>query len=64
MTTATLETRMKNPLLMFPGAFEGIQAIQEATSAGGVPDVTRYMVHLRASQINGCAGMHSREMRK
>jgi AhpD family alkylhydroperoxidase len=66
MRTVTVEPRMKNPLLMFPDAFKGIQTIHDATSASDLPDVTRYMVHLRASQINGCsfcAEMHSREMR-
>ena len=29
MTTATVETRMNNPLLMFPDALKGIQAIQD-----------------------------------
>lgn len=43
MTTATVETRMNKSLLMFPDAFKGIQAIQEATSAGGLPEVTRCM---------------------
>ena len=66
MTTATFQARMQNPLLMFPDAFKAIQAMHEATRAGGLPEVTLYMVHLRASQINGCsfcAEMHSREMR-
>ncbi len=67
MTTATIEPRMTNPLMMFPDAFKAMQALQKTTRAGGVPDVTLYMVHLRASQINGCsfcAEMHSREMRQ
>ncbi len=67
MTTATVQARMNNPLMMFPNAFKAIQAMHEATSAGGLPDVTVYMVHLRASQINGCSfccEMHSREMRE
>lgn len=67
MTTATVEARMNNPLMMFPDAFKAIQGLHEATNAGGLPDVTVYMVHLRASQINGCsfcAEMHSREMRE
>ncbi len=67
MTTATVQARMKSPLLMFPDAFRAIQAVHQATKAGGLPDVTLYMVHLRASQINGCsfcAEMHSREMRE
>jgi AhpD family alkylhydroperoxidase len=67
MTTATIEARMKSPLLMFPDAFKAMQAVSAATRAAELPDVTRYMVHLRASQINGCsfcAEMHSREMRE
>jgi AhpD family alkylhydroperoxidase len=67
MPTAAVESRMHNPLLMFPDAFKGIQAIHEAARAGGLPDTTCHMVHLRASQINGCsfcAEMHSREMRE
>jgi AhpD family alkylhydroperoxidase len=66
MPTASIETRMTNPLLMFPDAFKAIQAVHEATSAADLPDATRYIVRLRASQINGCsfcAEMHSREMR-
>ena len=34
---------------------------------GGVPHVTRKLVHLRASQINGCSvcvDMHARELKK
>jgi AhpD family alkylhydroperoxidase len=66
MPTASIETRMKNPLHMFPDASKAIQAMHEATSAADLPEVTRYMVRLRASQINGCSfcvELHSREMR-
>ena len=67
MSTALVEARMNNPLMIFPDAMKGIQAMHKATSRTDVPAVTRYMVHLRASQINGCsfcAEMHSREMRE
>lgn len=67
MTTSTLEARMNNPLRMFPDAFKAIQRLHKATAAGGLPDVTLQMVHLRASQINGCSfccEMHAREMRE
>jgi AhpD family alkylhydroperoxidase len=66
MPIASIETRMSNPLLVFPGALEAIQAMHEATSAADLPDATRYMVRLRASQINGCSfcvELHSRELR-
>ena len=48
-------------------ALKGIQSVHKATSRSDVPAATRYMVHLRASQINGCsfcAEMHSRELRE
>lgn len=67
MATATVEARMTNPLMTFPEALRGIQSVSKATSEAALPQVTRYMVELRASQINGCsfcADMHSREMRE
>jgi AhpD family alkylhydroperoxidase len=67
MTTATVEARMNNPPLMFPDAYKAVQAMHKATRWGGVPEVTLYLVHLRASQLNGCSvccEMHSRELRE
>jgi AhpD family alkylhydroperoxidase len=67
MTTATAEARMNNPPLMFPDAFKAMQAMHKATRWGEVPEVTLYLVHLRASQLNGCSvccEMHSRELRE
>ncbi|MGH7248427.1 MAG: carboxymuconolactone decarboxylase family protein [Pseudomonadota bacterium] len=34
---------------------EAIKALQPATVKGGVPSTTLGLVHLRASQINGCS---------
>ena len=48
-----MEPRMTNPALLVPGAMESLQALATA-SAKGVPLRTRELVHLRASQINGC----------
>jgi AhpD family alkylhydroperoxidase len=53
--TQTLQSRMKNPALLIPGAAEAIQALTKATYKGGVPPKTLELVHLRASQINGCS---------
>ena len=44
-----MQARMKNPALILPGA------MQAATEQGGVPAATLGLVHLRASQINGCS---------
>jgi AhpD family alkylhydroperoxidase len=46
---------MKNPALILPDALQALQALQAATEEGGVPAATLSLVHLRASQINGCS---------
>lgn len=38
-----------------PGAWQAIRALHAATGKGGVPAATLDLVHLRASQINGCS---------
>ena len=47
-----MQARMKNPAMILPGAWQGIQALLAATDKGGVPETTLGLVHLRASQIN------------
>jgi AhpD family alkylhydroperoxidase len=62
-----MEARMNNPAMVVPGAFEALQALSQAAHAGGVPETTIHLVHLRASQINGCSvcvHMHARDLRK
>jgi AhpD family alkylhydroperoxidase len=46
---------MTNPAMILPDAMKAIQALMKATSKGGVPQSTMDLVHLRASQINGCS---------
>jgi len=46
---------MKNPAMIIPDAMKAIQALNAATQQGGVPAATLGLVHLRASQINGCS---------
>ena len=55
MSTATMQPRMKNPAMVLPDTMEAIQGLYKATSKGGVPQQTLELVHLRASQINGCS---------
>ena len=50
-----MQARMKNPATIIPGAMTAIQALNAATEQGGVPPATLGLVHLRASQINGCS---------
>lgn len=47
--------RMKNPAVIIREAMEPIQALYAAVHKGGVPRGTLDLVHLRASQINGCS---------
>ena len=50
-----MQARMSNPATILPDANTGIQALLKATRKGGVPPATLELVHLRASQINGCS---------
>ncbi|MGC0420922.1 carboxymuconolactone decarboxylase family protein [Embleya sp. AB8] len=47
--------RMKNPAQVLPDAMTAVQNLYKAMSQGGVPQEILELVHLRASQINGCA---------
>jgi AhpD family alkylhydroperoxidase len=62
-----MQARMANPALNVPGAFDAMQALATAAGQGGLPQATTGLVHLRASQINGCSvcvDMHARELKK
>jgi AhpD family alkylhydroperoxidase len=62
-----MQARMANPVLSIPGALDGLKAVAAAADQGGLPHTTTGLVHLRASQINGCAvcvDMHARDLKK
>ena len=50
-----MQARMTNPAMVLPHGMEAIQSLFKAMSAGGVAQQTLELVHLRASQINGCS---------
>src|SRR5258707_4773995 len=50
-----MQARMSNPATILPDAMNGIQALTKATQQGGVPQTVLELVHVRASQINGCS---------
>jgi AhpD family alkylhydroperoxidase len=53
--------------MTLPGALEALQALAAAAQDAGLPQKTIDLVHLRASQINGCSvcvDMHSRGAKK
>jgi len=46
---------MKNPAMIIPDAGQAIGALLAALRKAGLPEATGNLVHLRASQINGCS---------
>ena len=61
-----MQARMKNPVFLVPEAMGALQALGKATHEG-LPASTIQLVHLRASQINGCGvcvDMHARELER
>jgi AhpD family alkylhydroperoxidase len=58
---------MKHPAAVLPQAMQALLALSKSAETDGLPLVTRKLVELRASQINGCGfcvDMHSRELKK
>ena len=62
-----MEPRIANPVLTIPGALQALVALSNAAKQAGVPATTFDLVHLRASQINGCSvcvDMHARDLKR
>ena len=49
------QARIKNPAQVLPDAIGALQGLAILPQKGGVPQHTLDLVHLRASQINGCS---------
>jgi AhpD family alkylhydroperoxidase len=59
-------TRMTNPAFAVDGAMDALNGLAKTISRARVP-IDRELVHLRASQINGCSvcvDMHAKALRK
>ncbi|PYK10084.1 MAG: hypothetical protein DME65_10745 [Verrucomicrobia bacterium] len=62
-----MQPRMKNPAMLIPDAMQPLMAFVAAVRKSGVSQRTLDLVHLRASQINGCSvcvDMGCRELKK
>ena len=62
-----MQPRIPNPAISVPGAMDALLALSKSATKAGIPHRTLELVHLRASQINGCAvcvDMHARELKK
>jgi AhpD family alkylhydroperoxidase len=67
MQAVTMQPRMTNIAVLVPEALRALQALGKTAKDTGVPETTAALVHLRASQINGCSvcvEMHSRELKE
>jgi len=66
MSITTLTSRQTNPALALDGAMDALHAVHKAVSRVRVP-INLELVHLRASQINGCSvcvDMHAKALRQ
>jgi AhpD family alkylhydroperoxidase len=50
-----MEARETRPVAMIPEAVQAVQALAASFQDKGVPQETLSLIHLRASQINGCS---------
>jgi len=60
-----MTARMTNPAFVVDGAMDALNAVSKSISRARLP-VSRELVHLRASQINGCSvcvDMHAKALR-
>ena len=61
-----MTARMTNPAFAVDGAMDALHAVSKTVSRARLP-INRELVHLRASQINGCSvcvDMHAKGARK
>lgn len=62
-----MQQRINHPVTILPAAMRGLTSLAQAARGRGLPETTAKMVHLRASQINGCSfcvEMHARELKE
>jgi AhpD family alkylhydroperoxidase len=63
-----MQARMKNPAIVVPDAMQALLTLGNVTKkAGVVSEQLLELIHLRASQINGCSvcvDMHARALKK
>ena len=50
-----MQARMKQPAFVIPEAMKAMQALSKCAEGRNVPAATLALVHMRVSQINGCA---------
>jgi AhpD family alkylhydroperoxidase len=66
MENDMMQARMNHPVMVVPEAMKALQTLGELTKSG-LPEKLLELVHLRASQINGCSAcvdMHPKLAKK
>ncbi len=62
-----MKARMNHPAMLIPGAMETLQSLSTLAEKSGLSKSLAELVHLRASQINGCSvcvDMHARNLKR
>ena len=62
-----MQARMNNPAMFLPDAMKALLALGTSVKKSGLPSRTVDLIHLRASQINGCSvcvDMHARDLKR
>jgi AhpD family alkylhydroperoxidase len=62
-----MEARIAQPAMTVPGAMDALLALSKSATKAGIPHRTLELLHLRASQINGCSvcvDMHSKGLQQ
>ncbi len=62
-----MTSRMTSPVFVLPDALPAMLAVSASLADAGLAPTTAKLVHLRVSQINGCAyciDMHAKELRQ
>ncbi len=55
MQITPMQARMANPASVVPGAVDALTSLGRVVTESGIPPTMLGLVHLRASQINGCS---------
>src|SRR4051812_20542169 len=61
-----MQARMTHPVFVLPDAMQAMLALSKSAESDTIPETTHQLVHLRASQINGCSvcvDMHARALK-
>lgn len=62
-----MQPRMTQPAFLFPEAMQAMIALGKSTKESGLSEQLYELIHLRASQINGCAlcaDMHAKALKR